>query len=64
MTLTCPNDPSHKVFVTTVVVRREELVDQNGNFLKIEEEYFDDTPADIFCKDCGELVVPQHEPKE
>jgi hypothetical protein len=34
MKAVCPNDPSHKTFITTAHVTQEWVVDDEGNFIK------------------------------
>lgn len=67
MKATCPKNPEHNLFSTTVHVVQEWVVDSQGNFVKIVdgrealEVIADPDPMNIWtCRDCGaEAIVKE-----
>jgi hypothetical protein len=58
VTATCPTDPAHARFITTVHVTEDWIVDRQGNWIETAEASgevsFGPDPGNIWtCADCG-----------
>ena len=59
MKATCPEDPKHRTFLTTVHVAEEWVVDRNGDFLEVYEDTVRETTHgphpdnEWVCQICG-----------
>ena len=65
----CPNDNSHKRFITGAVICQDWLVDGNGNFIEVTDEctqvfYKPSTENEWSCADCGSTGVSRNRFRE
>ena len=54
----CPNDDTHKHFITGAVICQDWLVDGSGNFIEVADDrtqvfYKPNTENEWSCADCG-----------
>lgn len=60
--MSCPNNNTHKHFITTTLVCQDWLVDSSGNFIEVAEDCTEvfkgpDTGNEWACADCGAEAV-------